>query len=185
MVSEKNITKRLYWHLMWKMSYQVVAHQFDNWFGKADMFGINKNLFMHEMEIKISRSDFMSEMKDIEILSKGEMLGKDRWSKWLKHYNYLIAWDRLHPNQRQFLPNYFSFVVPTELVEFCKEKLEHTPYWLIEIRQPNMLYFETVKKAKKLHSRKIEFDALLKLSHRMSYICENLVCYDPNNAKLP
>ena len=177
-LTEWNITKKLYWHLIWKKWYNVVTHQFSNSFWIADIFGVNKSNYTHEIEIKVSKSDLMSEIKDIEyLINWWEWLPQWRWSKYVKHYWYLneVKTDSMDKQNREHLiPNYFSFAVPTELKEIAWEKLKNTPYWIIEIYTiwKFIKIWSVIKQAKKIHKTKISFDVLLKIARRMSYINE-------------
>lgn len=173
--TEGNITKKLYWHLLWKKWYMVVTHQFANYFWIADIFAVNKSLYTHEIEVKVSKADFLSEMKDIEyIINWWEWLPAWRWSKYNKHLFYINQKDNYTHNRDELIPNYFSFAVPSDLVRFASEKLQNTPYWLIEVYSiwSYIKIWSVLKQAKKIHKNKICFDVLLKIAHRMSYINE-------------
>lgn len=176
MYTEKNITKDLLSNLVWKQWFHIATHQYTNWFGISDVFWVNKNLFTHEYEIKVSKADFMSEMKYIESIISGVWVHTSEW-KYIKHYHYINAkkW-QLRWYQ---LPNSFSYVVPEDLASFCLEKLEDTPYWLFSCRAVKhnsywteyvTFVFESLKKPKKIHSEKITFEQLLKISKRLSYV---------------
>lgn len=177
-LTEENVTKRLCWHLLWKKGYSVVTHQFSNHFWIADIFGINKSNYSHEIEIKVSKADLMSEIKDIEYLINGwTWLPQWRWSKYIKHHWYLneVKTDSKDKQSREHLiPNYFSFAVPTELVRFAWEKLKDSPYGLIEVYTiwKHIRIWSVFKQAKRIHSNKISFELLLKIARRMSYINE-------------
>ena len=102
----------------------------DNWF-ECDMFALNSNKFFHEYEIKLTVADFNNDFKKID--------GRQRHPP--KH-NRLASGDT-------FGPKYFSFVVPTEIVN----KVKIPEYaGLITIKN-NCLYH--AKKARRLHNRQV------------------------------
>lgn len=181
-MTELQITKRLYWHLVWKAWYLITTHQFDNHFWIADMWGINKSKFAHEFEIKCTKSDLMSEINDIKAIHKWEK----KWgAKFHKHFKYLTGVHHSslqytsvkHDHQDWLVPTYFSFVVPVDLVELAILELEWTPYGVIQAKEygSGSIYFSTMKKVKAIHRRKVSEWIIFKMAHRMSFICEKFI----------
>lgn len=117
----------------WRFDRQCLcADEVDYGAFKADILVLTKSNFVHEIEIKISKSD----------LCIAE-LNKSKHKLWNNHY-----------------PNYFSFAVPRFLLEDAKNVIQklNPNYGLILINVPengtfiNGITFE--KSAKRIHSYK-------------------------------
>lgn len=116
-------------------------------FQNADVFGITKAGYTHEVEVKVSKSDLMSELKCVECI-----LGRAKQEKYMnkqfKHKYYLTS-----PLEKIWatVPNKFSFAVPKELVLIACEYLAGTKYGVIELTGGVP---ETRKKSDWLHKEK-------------------------------
>lgn len=112
----------------------------------ADIVAIDKKMLSHEVEIKVTKADLLSELKAIKSIMDGN---DPDGSKYRKHYNYLKGFK---------IPNKFSFAVPDELVEFTLNEIQNTPYGLIKIGNNKHSNYKTVKilkRAKKLKDKPI------------------------------
>lgn len=134
--------KALYW-LRIKMRCPFIATEVGGF--NADVLGINEKR-MIEVEVKISKSDLLNDIKKY------------------KHKNYT---DQAYGTQweRRWIPTQFYYAIPERLVADCREylikhKLEHygiinTDTWLID------------KRAKNLHDRAPDVQAKFAVALRM------------------
>lgn len=105
-------------------------------YGEADLIGFTKAKYMHEYEIKISKSDFKADFKN----------------KFSKHLNYKKIIISGLDFQKHFIniPNYFNYVCPKGLIDVA-DIPEYAG--LIYVNESyNIL--EPVKSPPKLHKRK-------------------------------
>lgn len=193
-MNERNITKHLYHHLLWKKWQKIVTHQFTTHFWIADVWSINHKMLSSEFEIKTSKADLMSELEPIRKIMQWETHGD--WAKFHKHFKYLTwkhqgslvnpespHWTLLDENHWDWsVPNNFYYVVPKELVPVAVEYLEGTPYWIIEVwkywRDWEYYCFDSKKKSKNLHKNKVSDRIIFNMAHRMSWICQKLVSWE-------
>lgn len=128
----------------------------------ADVIVLRKDNLIHEIEIKCCKSDLCS----LEIKKQ-------------KHLNFY----------KKNYPHYFSFVVPTELVEDAVKIIAqlNPKYGLIEITNNYYSPITIRISPKKLHNNTENID---KWKHRIAFrLCSNLLSYmctklpkeDPNN----
>ncbi len=109
---------------------------------EADLISITQAKFVHECEIKISKSDFKADFKN----------------KKAKHYNM----QNDVKNKRKRLPNYFWFVAPENIIN-VKDIPEYSG--LIEIKKSpqDHYYCAIIKQAPRLHNHKIATGWLLRM----------------------
>lgn len=112
---------------------------------EADIVSVTNSMYAHEIEIKISKSDFARDAKD-----------KPR-----KHRD-LIDLD-LHP--RIIRPNYFWYCTPDEL------EIEVPDYagWLTVYKRGTRYFVHEKKPAKLLHKAKIPQNKVLVSAHLLSF----------------
>lgn len=187
-LTESVVTKKLLHHLLWERSFQIVTHQFDNYHGRSDVFWVNASMFTQEFEIKLTKADLMSELSIIKLLQEDwnpKTIKGISWTKYLKHLKYLDK--KQHTGYgKSFIPNYFSYVIPQELVEIAKEYLKETPYGIISFRykewehewkpRVDIWSLESIKKVSSIHRDKIGDKELCKIAHRLSYVAQDLYC---------
>lgn len=189
--NSKFLKEALAHHLMWRLHYSVVVDEFHF----MDMFGLRRNGYGVEYEIKVSKSDFDREMRCIH--AKEESItkyGKD-WEKFIKHRMYLTGKYPKTPydlrleslgfstNQSNiFVPNEFYFYVPDFLADHAIEKTQGLPYGVVKIGatesgntlpadDPGHYYFwnyTIVKKATKLHTEKVSASIIWDMAHALS-----------------
>jgi hypothetical protein len=117
MIAKQAKAKMLWW-MLYRFNFLAAVTEFDF----ADVFAISRAKYSHEVEIKVSRADLMSELNCIDIV-----LGRIPQTKYFpnhfKHRNYILA---EFPTFTR--PNYFSFAVPESLIDVALPHLEGTPY---------------------------------------------------------
>jgi hypothetical protein len=137
------ITKRLYEFLMRNRHFPIASNCYIyNW--ESDIITINKNKYISEYEIKISRADF-----------KADFLKTDKHSFMSDVYNYNFS--------SEHVPNYFYYVTPPGLLD-KKEIPEYSG--LIEVG----MYVRRVKRAPILHrleaNPNMEMNLMKKIYHK-------------------
>jgi hypothetical protein len=148
--ASKNIEASLCMYLYEKSHSPVSTHFSGYGLQECDVISISKSDYIYEYEVKISRSDFKNDFKK------------------LKHKNMVLrnaVFEVKKTGEINYnIPNYFSFVVPKDLI-----KLEEIPEYagLIYLSDDNMS-FEIIKKAPLLHNTKATTQFIRKLSHNLT-----------------
>ena len=155
MKSKEVKAKVLEW-LLYRMGYHAAFTEVQN----ADVYAITRSKYSHEFEIKINKADLMSELNCVKDITLLGVINKPYKKLW-KHQKYL---GKSSSHLPAVLPNYFSFVVPTELVKTAVEILTGTPYGVYEL--DGGIYKR--KKAEFLHKEKITDEQLFYLLRKAS-----------------
>lgn len=112
-------------------------------YNHADVFGVTKQHYGIEIEIKTAITDFRNELKTIRyILNPESDMGyghyrsidgtEHYYQKFDKHRSYL--WDEADHSPR---PRYFYFAVPEEMMMIAHRNLVGSPYGLLIIYERN------------------------------------------------
>ena len=123
--------------------------------GECDVISISKSDYIYEYEVKISKSDFKADFKK----GKHKLMLERRGTKerLIKENNEVIS-------DTWFLtPNYFSFVVPSNLVS-----IEDIPEYAGLIYVDELMHFEIIKKAPIIHKVKATNNFIRQLSHNLT-----------------
>lgn len=179
----KYLKETLAYHLFWHLKYTIVCDEFKF----MDLFGVRRNGYQVEFEIKVNKSDFDREIRCI-IASECEHYGKD-WEKYSKHKIYLTgerpktSYDLrlesfgISDKKTPFRPNEFYFYVPDYLADYAVLKVTKLalPYGVVKIGKKDIPsgrdYFwpyTMVKKATKLHSEKADQSIYYALAHALT-----------------
>lgn len=120
------------------MSYYLFERQFllvtteqVTTYGTADVWVMDKDYLALEIEVKVSRSDLLSELnsiRDIKFFNKPTTPSK-QLKKYRKHYRYLTKYHQY--DNVALLPNRFYYCVPIELASIALEYLKDTPYGIL------------------------------------------------------
>ena len=134
----------------------------------ADILTYDRKLFATEIEIKVTKADFMLEIKSVNKARDTNNLIVSRQKKCLKHFIYLREakdYLRRYNLVSVILPSKFYFAVPEELIDFAKEYVK-SPYGLISL--PNDYYCDpkVVKRGQYLHKEPLTTDNVIKLSRK-------------------
>ena len=154
MTTTKHLKTALLHYLRFKRQ-SYVATEVDYNIGIADVLFIpKKDKKVHEVECKISKSDFLNE-----------------WSK--KEHKHKIL-----QTKNNFFLNYFYFCVPKELEEFALEQIKDKPYGLM-VFEENWLHKNKLQEKLDLENsivvRKIAKD-LLKEDNTYYERLKDLIC---------
>ena len=147
----------------------------------ADVFCMKDNRQTIEIEVKVSRADLMSEVRDVQAIMqavRGDLFGSGRipiyGEKHHKHDMYLSRHQKYRDcniTEITFannVPNQFYFAVPDKLVNVAIEYLKNSPYGVIRVEGSYRSFdnFKVVKKAQKLHRWPCSDRVLFKMAQR-------------------
>lgn len=127
---------------------------------EGDVFSMTNSLFIHEFEIKRTRSDYKADFKK---LIKHKVLESGHYSGWSRR------------------PNYFWFVTcgfdiePPDYAGWIVVEMGQGVKWIDDLRHVYKRPVLTVKKnAPRLHSSKIDPKMIKNLQRNLSYKLKNL-----------
>ena len=154
--TSQDMTKAFFWEFAQR--YRFLAPNLHVRAGyEMDIMGIRKSGLVDEIEIKLSRSDFLADFKKTATFTNPDYdrsvrydhpdnAGRDFHTTCLKHD--AIA-------KGKCITNYFSFLLPADLAEQCESDIpDHAGLYVFG----SDLWFgkvKTVKKAPRLHTDKI------------------------------
>lgn len=160
------IKRSLSAHLMLRLSYFAVHEEYENHYGRCDVYGITKADYGVEFEIKVSKSDLMSEIRAIMAVLDNTMPDRS-CNKYAKHRDYLHK--ETHDSYRLPPPCKFIFVVTSDLVEVARPIISQTPYGLWAVTDSLFRPFEVIKQAENLHKNKVSEKHIRHLLRSLSY----------------
>lgn len=181
-MTSKHITTQLYKHFLTAGNCTCAIHNNTNmlaYCGESDFIAVTKKGLLHEVEVKVSRSDFFADFKKVKrhlnLSGKGEV-HRD-WQAPAREYTLKypveeigcaspFARDRTHTRwligclqYKEAVcvasrPNYFSYAVPSGLV-----KLDEVPDYcgLIYVHDRHL---EVIRKAPRIHGNMIFTDQM-------------------------
>ena len=158
--------------LLFGRNYQCAVTECSLFHGIADVLGLTKAGFSHEIEVKCSKQDLKSEIDCLDILLRGVKQEKSKAKLWKHKYylnnqlkdpsifdksNYETVYRSIYTKPSN-IPNKFSFCVTKELLDYAKESLKNTPYGLYvcyennvgEIKVPDYLHKEKMNDENKM-----------------------------------
>jgi len=158
--------------LFMKKNWMVALTECGN---NADVFGIKRSFYTVEIEIKLSRSDLIGELRSI-VAIKNSLKSDNRCKKYYKHSNYIGKWGQSGiPYWRN--TNEFYFCVPRGLLNLTKNALRDTPYGLLLYKENQEYYSDSIEeiiRPKKMNMNKIKEKGFLSLLKRASRECQHL-----------
>ena len=133
------------------------------WSNEMDIVGWRKSGFIDEIEIKLSRSDFLADFNKTSQVKFG--MTKNQWGHEYADVRRIPKHEALADGLS--IPNYFSFLIPTRLVDKC-EIPDHAGLYVFN---PDMLggRIKTIKAAPRLHSRKFKGHTRQKVAEKMAW----------------
>lgn len=151
----KNIEASLSLFLYEKQHSPITTHFTGYGLGECDVISISKSNYIYEHEVKISKADFKADFKK----AKHQLMleGRSTSERMIKENNKMV------PDTWYLTPNYFYFVVPTNLV-----KVEDIPQYAGLIYMNENLQFEIIKKAPIIHKEKATSNFIRQLSHNLT-----------------
>lgn len=187
-INSKFLKGELMHHLFWRLNYPIVVDEYSF----MDVFGVRRNGYGVEFEVKVSKADLCRELK-MMTCDQPMKYSKD-WSKWSKHAHYLkktvdqnkfteyqLFMNKTLGEPDYFIPNEFYFYVPDFLADFAVQATIHCPYGVIKCGKVTTGHigfdgkehcyywrYTVVKKAVKLHSNKVSDLEYRKLAHALT-----------------
>ena len=145
---------QLAFYMAFNTRYELVA---DNLYlgwsgGEMDIFGLRKSGFIDEIEIKLSASDFKADFK--------KTINTPRWTGMGRNKHKAIE-SGVHSC------NYFSFFIPADLVDKC-DIPDYAGLYVFDV-PGSWNKVREVKKAPRLHTRKISDANKYKTARKMHY----------------
>jgi hypothetical protein len=178
-MTSADVKKALAAHLLWKGGMKAIAHEHSTGLSQCDVFAMNKDFRSFEYEIKVSASDLRGELAIIKAVLSGvdPRLGRKgvSWSKSEKHRRYLNrnqTWMEASSYQ-PFVPNYFYFVVPDELVSEAVAGCQGTPYGVMrggDTYLHNNSPFQVHKRAFRMHEETMTIKQVTDLCRRLCWV---------------
>ena len=149
--------------------YEIVAPNiYFEWSSEMDLLGVRKSGFIDEIEIKISRSDFLADFrKKAHIKSKYPCLyGVD--GNGYSHEGHFQKNKHEAMQSGEMFCNYFSFLLPERLAEQC-EIPEYAGLYIYKEYENGHTRVSEVKTASRLHKRKITEQQKYHIGRKMAY----------------
>ena len=147
--------------------YEIVAPNiYLDWqFNEMDLLGLRKSGYIDEIEIKLSKSDFLADFKKtVQVKSSYKCIVSERYA-----YDGYFKKTKHHAI-KDGLPhcNYFSFLMPEDLAKKC-EIPEYAGLYLYKIDKFGDGKVREVKTAPLLHKRKISDRFKYEIGRKMAY----------------
>lgn len=157
--SEKEIQLALFRFALWEKNHPIALYNSTRaYFWEADFLSITRSNFVHEYEIKRSRSDYLADFRN-----------KKAKHDSLKNKNIFNDWYGQRKDTIPRIPNYFWFVTcedieidPPDYAGWMKIKNHTTD------RTDKILFPEIIKPAPRLHKEKIPEKRIVRLAVTMS-----------------
>jgi len=160
-ISESVIQMRMF-RWLYKKGHRWIVPNFTAFYtGEMDVCSVMKSGMVNEYEIKISRSDFKADLKKESKHPIFQKLLNGTNNETFPTYS-----GKSTITYHYTAPNYFYYVVPTDLV-----KVEEVPLYagLIYVN-PKFLYdFKTIKKAVKLHPEPLSTEKKYKIAESLMW----------------
>lgn len=148
--------------------YEIVAPNiFLDWqFNEMDLLGIRRSGYIDEIEIKLSRADYLADFKKVvKIQSNYECIVSESYS----HTGYYRKLKHKALNDGEAHCNYFSFLLSEDLIEKCNIP-DYAGLYSANIDKNGICRIKELKPAKLLHKRRIsekmKYDIGRKMAHR-------------------
>lgn len=141
--------------------YELIApNVYPCWmFKEMDIMAIRKSGFVDEIEVKLSRSDFLADFKKTVNIKRERYFDKERNCSMyheVRNKHECISEGINHCN-------YFSFLMPEELANKC-EIPEYSGLYVFDGR-----WVKEVKKPKRLHKRKISLELKYQIARKLAF----------------
>ena len=145
--------------------YELTApNVYPDWeFNEMDIFALRRSGYIDEIEIKRSKADFLADFKKT-IKVKGKKIHRGSYS--YDEYIDILKHDAFEYG----IPhcNYFSFLIPEDLVDKC-DIPEYAGLYVYKVNRHGEGRVTEIKTAKLLHKRKISNDMKYAIARKMAY----------------
>lgn len=161
MATARDLQLAFYKHTVQR--YEIVAPNIHlDWqFNEMDILGLRRSGYVDEVEIKLTRSDFLADFKKKVKVKDGKIEIVPG------HFHTNFVDTPKHDAVKQGLAhcNYFSFLMPESLADKC----EIPEYAGLYIYKERSNWIVEVKKAPLLHKRKISEQLKYEIGRKMAY----------------
>lgn len=149
-ITAEDIKFELMRYYLYERQFLCITTEQNMYYGRADIWVLDRDYMGIEIEIKVSKADLISELNSIKHIV-GELSGV-RGAKYIKHERY-IKYANAPEYSKNLLPNRFYFCVPEHLQETAITCLRHTPYGLLVCiaDQSRIIATKVVKSGKLIH----------------------------------
>jgi len=148
--------------------YEILLPNIHYLHNEMDLFGFRKGSgFSDEIEIKLSKSDFLADFK------KTTSIKTDREDGWGGYHHESIS---KHDAIKQGLHpcNYFSFLLTEELVDKC-DIPSYAGLYVLTHWNGSIGYVNEVKKPPRLHKRKLSGETKYEIAKKAVFKCWNMM----------
>lgn len=136
---------------------------------EMDLFGVRKSGYCDELEMKLTRSDFLADFKKTRTMKTDGPCSPIGWPR-NPNYRYTSLSFNKHDMLRagKLPSNYFSFVLPKGLIELDEIPKYAGVFEWTELPNGRIKVIET-RRAPRLHDRKISETLYRKVLKAMAY----------------
>jgi len=146
--------------------YDIVAPNiFLTWSNEMDLLGFRRSGYIDEIEIKISTSDFKADFKKscrVKGVIKENSWGVGSYQEYIEIFKH----DALEHGL--IAPNYFSFLIPEELIDKCIIP-EYAGLYVFRIDNAGIGRVREERRAPLLHKRKISDQKRYEIGRKMAF----------------
>lgn len=147
--------------------YEILAPNiYLDWqFNEMDLLGVRRSGFVDEIEIKLSKSDFLADFRKTVKVKSGV---KEIVPRGYAHTTYEDRSKHQAIQDGLGHCNYFSFLLPESLAGQC----EIPPYaglYIYRIDRAGVGRIQEVRAAKRLHTRKLSIQLRYEIGRKMAY----------------
>lgn len=159
----KDLKQFLRYYLLWRLHFEYVIDEYNY----MDIFGVRKNGYSVEFEIKVSKSDLD---RELTIIRMEHITDHKDWRKFEKHTKYLSAWRTgsfSSGRTSMRVPNSYCFCVSPNLGQYAAAKVSNLPYGVVTFE--DSYGYRVIKKPQKLHTHKTEIDVVSDIANSLTY----------------
>ena len=150
--------------------YEILLPNIHYLHNEMDLFGFRKNSgFSDEIEIKLSRSDYLADFKKTTNI-KGEKVEGHNYS-YHKH-KQILKHDAI--KQGLYPSNYFAFLMPKELAEKC-DIPSYAGLYIYGENREGVGWIREIIKAPRLHKRRLGSETKYDIAKKAVFKCWNMI----------
>lgn len=158
-VAVSNVQDRFF--LSFRDRYELLVPNIylDNHSCEMDMFCIRKSGLCDEIEIKMSKSDYLADFKKMVRIYELKNDGKRRWSTRILEEKHTAI------EQGMMAPNYFSFLMSEDLAEKC-DIPDYAGLYTYRVLDSGITFITQKKTSPLLHRSKISLESKYKIAKK-------------------
>ena len=161
---------QLAFHLTTFGRYEILLPNIHFLHNELDIFGFRKNSgFSDEIEVKLSRSDFLADFKKTTSVKGNKIEGKN-----YSYYEHVTKLKHDAIKEGLYPCNYFSYLMPKELADKC-EIPSYCGLYVYTVNNSGQGFVHEVIKAPRLHKRKLSDDKKYEIAKKAVFKCWNMM----------